>query len=278
VLCWGTNSLGGLGNGSTTDNRMLPVHVTGLASGVSVLSTGDESSCAVASNGALVCWGAMANSLAPIPIAGLTSGVTGVSVSNLGSRSACAITAAADVVCWGDIAGGGSGVDPTTHAAAPVQVADLSHVTAISVADYTACAIIAGGGVVCWGANDKGALGDNSTTESIVPVQVQGLTSGVTAVSVGEASACAITAGGGVKCWGFGAFGQLGNGSREDSMVPVQVTGLTNGIRDVSVGSGAACAVTNDGRVMCWGAGGEGLLGNNSTESSAIPVPVVGFP
>src|ERR1700690_3942807 len=124
---------------------------------------------------------------------------------------------------------GGSG-GAAGHSAA------LTGVTAVSVEGGSACAITAGGGVVCWGGNVDGQLGSNSTTNSSVPVQVVGLTSGVTAVSMGLLHACAVTAGGGVMCWGMNNLGQLGDNSTTNRLVPVQVMGLTSGVTAVSVG------------------------------------------
>jgi alpha-tubulin suppressor-like RCC1 family protein len=108
-------------------------------------------------------------------------------------------------------------------------------------------------------------------------VPVSNLTNGVTAVSVGYAFACAITAGGGVECWGWNAFGQLGNNSTTNSSVPVQVSGLTSGVTAVSAGNVSACALTTGGSVECWGDNRYGELGNNSTTSSSVPVEVSGF-
>jgi alpha-tubulin suppressor-like RCC1 family protein len=86
------------------------------------------------------------------------------------------------------------------------------------------------GGVVCWGDNSHGELWNCSRTSSSVPVPVPvpvaGLTGGVTAISVGGDSACAILAGGSLRCWGYNGFGQVGNGSTTDSLVPVRVSGL----------------------------------------------------
>jgi alpha-tubulin suppressor-like RCC1 family protein len=108
-------------------------------------------------------------------------------------------------------------------------------------------------------------------------VQVSGLTSGVIAVSAGGDSACAVTIGGGVECWGYNGYGQLGNNSTTNSSVPVQVSGLTSGVTAVSAGNVSACALTTGGSVECWGDNRYGELGNNSTTSSSVPVEVSGF-
>jgi alpha-tubulin suppressor-like RCC1 family protein len=248
---------------------------------VSVEGETADSVCALTSEGGVQCWGETGNgpTLAshvpvPVPIAGLTSGVIAVSV---GTGSACALTSGGGVRCWGEDFLGelGSELDGSvTDHPAPVPVTGLTQgVTAISVGGNSACAVTSGGGVRCWGANNEGQLGNGSTVaSSSVPVQVTGLTSGVTAVSVGLSSACAVTAGGGVQCWGDSQFGSLGNGSTASSSVPVQVTGLTSGVTAVSVGQSAACAVTEGGGVQCWGAG---WSGSNAIRS--VPVPIQGL-
>ena len=200
------------------------------------VSLGSQSACAVTAGGGVECWGgnsagelgnnSTTNSSVPVQVSGLT-GVTAVSV---GGDSSCAVTAGGGVECWGDNAYGELGNNSTTNSSVPVQVSGLtSGVTAVSVGQASACAVTAGGGVECWGTN----IGNNSTTTqcsgspcSLTPVQVTGLTSGVTAVSAGVGFACALTAGGGVWCWGDNEFGQLGNNSTTGSSVPVQVAGL----------------------------------------------------
>ena len=54
------------------------------------------------------------------------------------------------------------------------------------------------------------------------PTQVEGLTAGVTAITAGMFHTCALvdaTA----RCWGYNEYGELGNGSNANSLVPVLV-------------------------------------------------------
>ena len=62
---------------------------------------------------------------------------------------------------------------------------------------------------------------------SNVPVQVSNLGSRAVAISAMGSSACALLENPtDVQCWGFNAYGQLGDGSTTDSNVPVSVQGL----------------------------------------------------
>jgi alpha-tubulin suppressor-like RCC1 family protein len=220
------------------------------------VSVGGDSACALTANGAVFCWdsSAVASGALPAIIPGLESGVTAVSA---GTDSACAITGSGAVQCWGVELGSEPPWAPSISAV-PVPIQGLaSGVTAVSVGDKSACAIAGSGGVQCWGDNQYGQLGKGSTAQgSSLPVPVMGLESGVTAVSVAGGSACALTAGGAVECWGDNSSGLLGIDptALPFGAVPVPVQDLTSGATAVSVGGGAACALTANGQVTCWGA------------------------
>ncbi|MBI3786012.1 MAG: hypothetical protein HY270_21690 [Deltaproteobacteria bacterium] len=147
----------------------------------------------------------------------------------------------------------------------------------LAAGDHHTCGLTLTGGVKCWGGNDKGQLGDGTTTQRLIAVYATGLTSNVTAVAAGNADTCALTAGGGLKCWGQNSFGQLGDGTTSQRLTPVDVTGLTNGVAMITTGDFHSCAVTTAGGVKCWGYNAWGRLGDGTQTNRATAVDVNGL-
>jgi cysteine-rich repeat protein len=88
-------------------------------------------------------------------------------------------------------------------------------------------------------------------------------------VSVGWAFNCALSSGGGVKCWGNDAYGCLGRGTNgADIARPSQVApldfGTTRRVTQISTGYDHACVRFEDGKARCWGRNESGQLGINS--------------
>jgi alpha-tubulin suppressor-like RCC1 family protein len=139
------------------------------------------------------------------------------------------------------------------------------------------CVLTSDRGVNCWGANYNGQLGNGRTSASGVPVDVYGLEGGVIAVTAGAFHSCALTAAGGVKCWGSNEYGQLGDGTTVYSPVPIDVDGLASGVFAIAAGWSSTCALTSAGGVKCWGHNAFGGLGDGTTSDSSVPVDVSGL-
>jgi alpha-tubulin suppressor-like RCC1 family protein len=162
----------------------------------------------------------------------------------------------------------------------PVRVSGLTNVTAIAAAGSTAYALRTDRTVRAWGTGTRGELGNGGTANALVPVQVSGLTN-ITAIAAGcwadgGGAGYALWDNGTVSAWGWGLYGQLGNGATDTSLVPVRVSGLTN-VTAVAANGATGYALRADRTVQAWGRGAWGQLGNGSTDLSTVPVPVFGL-
>jgi len=284
VLCWGGNRLGQPGAGGIKDIQYAPKYVNELSDAIAI-AAGDEHTCALTSMGVTKCWGynrygqlgngTTANSLTPTDVIGLSSGVISIST---GSQHSCALTTGGGVKCWGNNDWGQLGDGSYQYRTTPTDVIGLaSGVIAISAGSGHTCALTTGGSVKCWGYNFKGQLGDGTTTIRWTPVDVSGLSSGIVAISGGYWHTCALTSIGTVKCWGFNQYGQLGDGTREQRLIPTEVTGLSSNIIAISSGHMHTCATTSEGTAKCWGLNRYGQLGDGSTIERWTPVGVSGL-
>lgn len=148
-------------------------------------------------------------------------------------------------------------------------------VTQISAGANHTCALTLEGSVMCWGLNDNGQLGDGTTTSRKVPGPVTGLASGVTHISAGRLHTCAVTATGGVKCWGSNTDARLGDGTTTQRLTPVDVSGLSSGVVAVAAGGRHTCVLTTGGGAKCWGDNTSGQVGYSSTVTTrTTPVDV----
>jgi alpha-tubulin suppressor-like RCC1 family protein len=143
---------------------------------------------------------------------------------------------------------------PALQPAQPAYVSSAAVFSTIDAGWSHTCALTLTNGVQCWGNNSVGKLGDGTETSRSFPGNVSTLSSGVQAFSAGGYHTCALTTQGGVKCWGFNEYGQLGfDNSITYSTTPVNVTGLSSGVRAISAGGWHTCALMDSGGVKCWG-------------------------
>lgn len=305
VYCWGGNWGGQLGNGTQSDS-LLPVAISrgDIPTGATILkvSSGEEFSCAIASDNKAYCWGwgdsgqigngDTVNVSVPTAVVqgDMPAGATIKDIST-GMVTACAVASDNKAYCWGWGGFGVLGNGATADSSTPVAVAQGSipaGITAkqVSVGIQHGCLIGSDNKAYCWGAGVRGELGNGVSgagTSSNVPVAVlQGdVPAGDTLkqISVDGAQTCALSSSNKGYCWGQNDYGQVGDGTTIDKSVPTAVlqgaipVGET--IRYISSGDGRSCAVTSSDGIYCWGLNGFGALGDGTTDDSSSPVAVL---
>jgi alpha-tubulin suppressor-like RCC1 family protein len=191
AYCWGLNTFGQLGDGSTAESNVpVAVDTSGVLAGnaLTQISAGTQSTCALDSIGTAYCWGD--NEFGELGDGTTTSSSVPITVNTGGVLAGKALT----------------------------------QITAANGGSYT-CSLDAAGAAYCWGYNGLGQLGDGTTADSFVPVAVD--TSDVlagktlTQIAAGGGHTCALDTAAAAYCWGWNPFGELGGDSTTSSDVPV---------------------------------------------------------
>ncbi len=252
VRCWGMQP--GLANGP-------PSPVPRITDALEVAATG-HSACARLSDETLRCWGVDFEgllgdgpgtpSMTPVSVPGLL----GVVAISGGGDHICARLRDGTVRCWGwNMQGQTTGTAPRYESPSPVS--GVSGAVDVVTGQSHTCARLGSGRMRCWGYNASGQIG-NGVVEMMfggvrTPTDVMGLPL-VAGGCAGGNFTCAFTADGALHCWGGNDSGQLGDRSLTGRATAELVTSVT-GVRSVACGSGHACAIGQDSRVTCWGAG-----------------------
>ncbi|HJM13465.1 MAG TPA: hypothetical protein QF641_03120 [Candidatus Thalassarchaeaceae archaeon] len=289
VKCWGVDTNGPIGHnhiscGGACNQPHGPAVVS--ASMVTIV-TGFHHTCGIADDSTLYCWGDNEygqlgtgddlRRVAPTQIL-LPSGRTPVSV-NAGGNATCVILDNGSGMCWGQNIHGHLGDGAYNNRNSPTLISVLPEnrsLVAMDIGFGHTCGILDDGLVYCWGDNTHGRFGDGSETSSTYP-RATSLPVGRTAISidVGIGHTCAVLDDSSALCWGRNDFGQLGDGTTNNSSTPVVVSmpaGL--GVGEISAGSYHSCAIANNASVYCWGAHEEGSLGLGEGVDSNVPAYV----
>ena len=219
AYCWGLNSYGQLGDGSTT-HRSSPVAVAGGIA-FAQISAGDSYTCGVADDGTVYCWGrngfgqlgdgTMTDRSVPTAVSGGTA-MEGVSA---GERHTCGWTASNVGYCWGDNPFGNLGEGTSVDRLEPTPVAGGIAFASVRAGPLPySCGVDTSGVGYCWGRGTTGALGNGTTGVEREPSPVSG---GLTLarIETGWDHACALTTSGDAYCWGTIGEGALGDGSSQ---------------------------------------------------------------
>ncbi len=237
VWSWGFNYSGQLGDGTST-NRYLPVQVMEL-SGVSAISAGDSHSLALKNDGTVWTWGyngykqlgdgTYLNKYLPVQVNKLSD----VSAISAGGRHSIALKSDGTVWAWGNNEYGQLGYETkwvwsdnemdlieVPERKLPVQVAELSGVSAISAGGFHNVVQKSDGTIWAWGYNEIGQLGDGTFVTNYKPVKVKDM-SNVIAIEAGYNHCLALKSDGSVWAWGYNYAGQLGDGTTTNRNIPV---------------------------------------------------------
>jgi hypothetical protein len=274
--CWGANESGQLGDGTTEDRAEAHRVVTEAT--FTVLAGGLSHTCGLDARGAAYCWGRnLGGQLGdgtrtdhgqPGPVAG------GYTFERMvaGWNHTCGQAAGGRTLCWGlngdGQLGDGTRIDRVVPTRVPgsfrAMVAGAAHTCGIS-----------GDEVQCWGDNGFGQLGDGGSQDRATPAPVRGLPAAARALAAGAVHSCALLADGSAYCWGQNLHGQLGNGTTENSAVPVLVTGDLR-FTSLHAGGGVSCGFVEDRTQYCWGINQGGQLGDGTRTNRSSPVRVGG--
>jgi alpha-tubulin suppressor-like RCC1 family protein len=286
-LALGSTTLTATGSGASQSMRVDVDLVSFTA-----IATGARSFCGLTTTGRVYCRGVnIGNQLGHPFVSGSSTplrveGVPAATQVAFGGESGCAIGTNGSAWCWGwDVGNLGRGVSPPGHGALPGPVSGGLTFASLTVGEATTCGVTPSGAAYCWGLGEEGALGTGDAQSRNIPTLVQGALT-VASISstpsqilasfpyTGQRHSCAVTTAGAGYCWGRNTFGQLGDGTVADALVPVAVSGgLT--FSSIAAGWTYSCGVALGGVGYCWGDNAEGQLGS-AGGGSVLPRAVDG--
>lgn len=288
VWAWGSNLYGGLGNGSI-NNTNTPVQ-TLLLNDIISIAAGGWHSVALKNDGTVWTWGWNTDgqlgdgSTTDRSIAAVVNGLQGITHIASGTYHVLALKNDGTVWAWGDNVSGQLGNSTTVDALSPIQVQGLSNIVAIAAGRFFSLAIKNDGSVWTWGENLYGQLGNGTTLDSPIPVQVNGVAAAIPAIVACGAFHVALVKNDGTTCsWGRNTYGNLGNGTVNNSSTPVLVQSMSN-VASIAAGTNFTLYHKSDGSFWACGRNTSGQLGDgtnlqqNTVVQASTLCPILSVP
>lgn len=211
------------------------------------IGTGDQGACAVRDDGLLVC--GFESSYSGFELEGPFVEVSG------GNKAGCALHTNGSAQCWPEanrvngpfsaVGAGGRfacGILASSSRLGCWSIDSLTFEEAldapagtyrqVTTRDHVGCALHTNGAITCWGRDFYGITGTLSGNYVDLAITANG------------SDACAVRSDGAVVCWGKNA----GDPSHTELRPPTDVA-----FTRIALGSGAACGITDDTRLLCWG-------------------------
>lgn len=307
VFTWGWNFSGRLGDGTSTQ-RINPTDITEnfsleVGDKIAYLTMGMQTSAAISSTGRVYAWGANAsgqlgdgtifNKNLPTDITAKFNTETDekVVLISLGYVHSAALTNQGRVFTWGNNAYGQLGDGTNSFRINPVDItnnfnfASDERAMGINLGENFTILFTNKSNLFTFGLNDKGQLGNGNTDNSSTPININNqftlqAEDRIIKISSGEAHSSFITSNYRVFIWGDNEFGQLGNGSFVKRISPYEITNnlmlkTDELIYSISLSYGGTSLVTSLGQLKIWGNNDNGQLGNESTNTSSLPIDIV---
>jgi alpha-tubulin suppressor-like RCC1 family protein len=288
IACWGGNNNGQIGDGSIGGVKtnlvavVAPSGSTGPLTDTLQVSSGYYHTCALKNDGKVLCWGLNQFGQLGNPAVQVGGQATPTAVVDLGTDTkqitaggfhTCALKNDGKVLCWGYNLFGqlGNPAAPVGGQTTPTAVIDLgTDIKQIIAGGYHTCAFKNDGKVLCWGGNQNGQLGNpavaTGSQANPAPIAVIDLGTDTQQITAGSNHTCVLKNDGKVLCWGGNQFGELGNPAipegQQANPTPTVVVDLGTDTQQITAGGIHACALKNDGKVLCWGYNLFGQLGN----------------
>ncbi|XP_008325809.1 probable E3 ubiquitin-protein ligase HERC4 isoform X1 [Cynoglossus semilaevis] len=285
MLCWGNASYGQLGLGGIDEEIVVEPRICEFFHGkrVSDVGCGRRHTAILLEDGTVYTCGC--NDLGqlghektrkkPEQVVALDAQI--IVALSCGESHTLALNDNGQIFSWGLGSDGQLGLnnfDECVRVPRNIKILSDVQVTQVACGYWHSLALSKGGHIFSWGQSRYGQLGLGMQGHSVPTPQIIQSLQGIpfAQISAGGAHSFSLTLSGAVFGWGRNNFGQLGLNDTNDRCYPVQLKSLrSQRVMYISCGEDHTVALTKEGGVFTFGAGGYGQLGHGSTNHEINP-------